>query len=275
MVLGSGGPELDDGRASTGYLVLEAGRARALVDLGPGSLRSLEDVPGRPVETIEGVYLTHLHADHVGDLPSLVKGSYFTARETPLPVAGPAGNHRMPGLEDYLDALFDADRGAYRYLADHWRGEPPADIRLSTRVVDGAASLVEDGLWQVRTAPVEHGPIPALGYRFDSGSRSVVFTGDLSATTPAFEAIAAGASLIVAHHAIPEAAGRGARSLHLPPSGLGELAQRAEASAMLLSHRMRRTDGHEAETLAIIRERFDGAVAFAEDGACHAVPALP
>lgn len=37
QVLGSGGPELTDGRASSSYLVWQDGRARILVDMGPGS----------------------------------------------------------------------------------------------------------------------------------------------------------------------------------------------------------------------------------------------
>jgi len=41
-VLGSGGPELGDGRASSGYLVWMDGKARILVDMGSGSMLNFE-----------------------------------------------------------------------------------------------------------------------------------------------------------------------------------------------------------------------------------------
>ncbi len=42
QVLGSGGPEVNDGRASSGYLIWHSGYARVLVDLGSGSLSRFE-----------------------------------------------------------------------------------------------------------------------------------------------------------------------------------------------------------------------------------------
>ena len=42
QVLGSGGPELEDGRASSGYVIWQDGKARVLVDMGAGSLLRFE-----------------------------------------------------------------------------------------------------------------------------------------------------------------------------------------------------------------------------------------
>ena len=49
QVLGSGGPELQDKRASSSYLVWESGQARVLVDAGGGSELRFADAVRRPL----------------------------------------------------------------------------------------------------------------------------------------------------------------------------------------------------------------------------------
>ena len=72
QVLGSGGPELQDKRASTSYLVWRGGVPRVLVDSGGGSaLRFGES--GATMSDLDVILLTHLHVDHTADLTALVK----------------------------------------------------------------------------------------------------------------------------------------------------------------------------------------------------------
>ena len=80
--------------------------------------------------------------------------------------------------------------------------------------------------------------------------------------------LAKGADLLVAHHAIREQANPVARNLHMPPSEIGMIAARAEIKQLVLSHRMRRTLGHEAETTALIREHYQAPLSFADDLQC-------
>lgn len=114
QVLGSGGPELGDKRASSGYLIWRDGHARVLVDLGPGSLLNFER-SGARVEDLDLVLLSHLHVDHSGDLPALVKAAYFTDRDRDLPVYGPTGNTLMPDTVAFVAALFAEPGGAFRF----------------------------------------------------------------------------------------------------------------------------------------------------------------
>ncbi|OZA12850.1 MAG: hypothetical protein B7X94_03275, partial [Hydrogenophilales bacterium 17-62-8] len=63
QVLGSGGPEAADKRASSGYLLWQDGRARLLVDAGGGvKLRFGE--AGASMVDLDAVAFTHFHADH-------------------------------------------------------------------------------------------------------------------------------------------------------------------------------------------------------------------
>ena len=74
--------------------------------------------------------------------------------------------------------------------------------------------------------------------------------------------------MLVAHHAIPEEAGGVARNLHMPPSVIGQIASDASVKQLVLSHRMNRTFGKEAQTTQLIRDHYQGPVEFAEDLQC-------
>ena len=87
QVLGSGGPELQDKRASSSYLVWHDGQARALVDAGGGSaLRFGES--GAQMSQLDVILFTHFHVDHSADFPALIFSSWFEERDRALPVYG-------------------------------------------------------------------------------------------------------------------------------------------------------------------------------------------
>lgn len=265
-VLGSGGPELGDKRASASYLVWLDGRARILVDAGPGSSLYFER-SGARLEDLSAILLTHLHADHSAALPAYVKGAYFTGRSTALPVFGPAGNARMPSTSEFLHLLFGRG-GAYRYLSDYL--EPPADggfhlvphdISLQTEKVQ-AVPQVDDV--QLQAIGVHHGPIAAVAWRVNIGGCSLVFSGDMSDRHDSLTRLARDADLLVAHNAVPQSATGTALNLHMRPSTIGEIASEAAVGSLLLSHRMRRTLGDEENTLREIRNHYRGEIQFAE-----------
>jgi ribonuclease BN (tRNA processing enzyme) len=269
QVLGSGGPELDDGRASSAYLVWQDGRARLLVDLGSGSLLNFEH-SGARVEDLDMILLTHMHVDHVADLPALIKASYFTGRSRDLPLFGPSGNLLMPGTTMLARALFGGEQGAFRYLSDYLDGGEA--YRLLPRTLD-ARGRAQQEVWKrddlrLVTVPVHHGPIPALAWRVELGGKVLVFSGDMNGDNATLPGLAKDADLLVAHHAVPESAKGAARKLHMPPSVIGDIAAEARVKQLLLSHRMNRTLGREKESAAIIRKRYSGPLAFVEDGQC-------
>jgi ribonuclease BN (tRNA processing enzyme) len=72
----------------------------------------------------------------------------------------------------------------------------------------------------------------------------------------------------VAHNAVPEGASGLSLELHMPPSLIGRIAKAANVKALVLSHRMLRTLGHEAETPRVIASAWSGPTAFADDLDC-------
>jgi len=114
QVLGSGGPEIDDQRASSSYLVWADNKALALIDIGGGASLNYE-LSGAKFNDLDVVAFSHFHVDHSADFPVLVKGSYFSPRLRPLAILGPDGNQLMPSTVGFVQNMF-ATGGNFGYL---------------------------------------------------------------------------------------------------------------------------------------------------------------
>jgi len=143
MVLGSGGPiATAEGRASAGYLIFLDGKPRILMDVGGGTYQRLAQ-SGTNIRGLDIVLLSHLHADHTGDLTSVIKTIYFhnlnarnagltdSGRTKPIHIFGPDhsyiptsnpgivydnGEFIYPATNNYVDDHYSMDTGVERYL---------------------------------------------------------------------------------------------------------------------------------------------------------------
>lgn len=273
-VLGSGGPLADDARAGSAYLVWRNGEARALVDAGGGAfLRFAES--GAKFETLDAVLISHFHADHVSDLPAILKSGSFSERTKTVTIAGPSGNAYFPGLGDFLRALFDKDAGAFRYLSQFLTGEGDAPALKEVEIAADGESLspvFDDGDMRVEAVPVNHGDVPALAFRVSAEGKAAIFAGDQSVLSEAFDEALEGSApaLLIAHHAIPEAPGQ-PRGLHRAPSSIGEMAASLGAERLVLSHNMKRALAAKRAGLAAIRAAYKGKVSIADDHSCYVI----
>jgi len=268
QVLGSGGPELDDGRASSSYLIWNQGKARLLIDMGAGSMLHFEQ-SGASVNDIDAILFSHFHVDHSNDMPALVKASFFSDRDRDLPVAGPGGNVLMPSVSEYLKGLF-GEAGVYRYLSRYLDGTD--SYRLVPVEVEAVGKkqvrVLEDLPYELTAVPVHHGALPALAWRVVINGKVIAFSGDMNNDNHTLASLAKQADILVAHNAVPEGATGVARNLHMPPSVIGEIAAQAKVKQLILSHRMNRTLGKEQETTQQIRKSYQGPVEFADDLQC-------
>ena len=168
-----------------------------LVDTGPGSWNKLSLIGVDPTR-IGGVFLTHYHSDHIGDLGQVSMQSWAGGRSEPLRVFGPMGVERVVrGFEE----AYALDSG-YR-IAHHGADfVPPEAGKMVANTIadmeDGTQNVVfeENGL-VVKAFNVDHSPIkPAVGYRFEYKGRSVVVSGD-TAKSSSLIAAAQGADVLI------------------------------------------------------------------------------
>ena len=273
QVLGSGGPELQDKRASSSYLVWENGQARAVIDAGGGSaLRFGES--GAQMSQPDVIFFSHFHVDHSGDFPALIKSSWFEDRKRPLPIYGPPGNDFMPSTTEFVSDFFGDKHGAYRYLSELLvPGEEGSYKMQPHNVVAGQTPVpvFRNGDLAASAVRVFHGGVPALAWRIEAGGKVIVFSGDTNGEGEGLVRLARNADLFIAHNAVPEGATGIERRLHMPPSVIGQIAAEAQVKHLVLSHRMLRTLGKEDQTLSEIRKTYSGPVTFANDLDCFPV----
>ena len=273
QVLGSGGPELQDKRASSSYLVWEAGQARALIDAGGGSaLRFGES--GATMSQLDVILFSHLHVDHSGDFPVLVKSSWFEDRKRPLPIYGPPGNEYFPSTREFVYDFFGDKRGAYRYLSELLVAGEDGSYKLQPHNVAAGSmpvAVFSNGALTASAVRVIHGGVPALAWRVELHGKSIVLSGDTNGDGEGLVRLANNADLFVAHNAVPEGATGVERRLHMPPSVIGQIAENAHVKNLVLSHRMLRTLGKESQTEAEIRKHYSGPLTFANDLNCFPV----
>ena len=267
QVLGSGGPELDDGRASSGYLLWLDGKARVMIDAGPGT-NVVFGQSGANFADLQGVLFSHFHVDHSGDFASYIKGSYFTDRQADLAVYGPDKGWKIPSASMFVQRLL-SEQGTFAYLHDYVDGNKTGDYQLIAHDVGLDRGKVSQYFLskdiKATAIPVHHGPVPAVAWKVEVAGCSVVLSGDMSNEYGVLADFAKGADLLVMHNAVPENAGAIAKRLHMTPSEIGQIGENAKAKKLVLSHFMNRTSDTD-KTIAEIRRYYQGPLALAQDG---------
>ena len=190
------GPPARVGVAGISTLI-EAGDERLLVDAGRGLMQRLVEV-GLPMSAVNKVVLTHLHSDHVVDVPDLLLSGWAASpsRRVPLEIWGPEGTRDMMA---HLEQAFAFDIHVRRDVDEH---APAAGIQVIANDIQDGIVYEKNGV-TVRAFAVDHGPVkPAYGYRLSYGGRSVCLSGDTRPSENLVEACR-GADVLI-HEAIDE-----------------------------------------------------------------------
>ena len=238
QILGSGGPAINRFRSSTSYLLRVDNQAKILVDMGGGAFGRFGQAEAK-MSDLAMVAVSHLHPDHVSDLPALLWLSQ-QSRNDPLPIVGPSGNDAAPDFATFLSRLFDEKTGAFQVLGPVLGaklGTSGGGVRLDVKVVDvvkAEATTVFEGQGITVTAlGIPHGPMATLAYRVTTRNVSIVFSSDQTGTNPSFVPFAKGANVLIMHLAIPAGA---KNPLHAAPDVVGRIAQEAGVGHLIVSH---------------------------------------
>ncbi len=246
QVQGSGVPRINPFRSSTSYLLWVGDQARVLVDMGVGALGRFGQAQAR-ISDLSLLAVSHLHPDHISDLPAFLWLSHEVRKE-PLSIVGPSGNDAAPDFSTFLARLFDEKNGAFPVLGATLGGKrrdipsgplsAGGGVRLDVGVIDvtkAEPSTVfdRDGL-TVTALGIPHGNMPTLAYRVKVRNVSIVFSSDQMGTDPKFVDFAKGANVLIMHLAL--AAGVKNNPLHAAPDVVGRVAQEAEVGQLIVSH---------------------------------------
>ncbi len=246
--------------------MIEAGGQKFLFDAGRGALQRLRELEV-PWQDVQGVFLTHLHSDHVVGFPDLWLTGWLIVpgRNVPLRVWGPRGT------TDMMSHL----KQAYEY-----------DIKIRIQndgaSTEGVALLVEDisegvvyeksGV-KVTAFEVDHAPVkPAFGYRIDYAGRSVVMSGDTRVSENLIRH-AQGVDVLIhevfapatlERAGVPPARAKNILDYHTTPEQAGQVFTRVKPKLAVYSHICMPT-ATEQDLLPSTRKTYAGPLLLGED----------
>ncbi len=244
-IMGSGTcvPRLD--RSSCAVLV-ETGRTKILMDLGPGTIRRLLE-HGVTIFDLTHILLSHFHPDHSSELVPLLFATKYpngNARKQRLDVIGGSG----------LKSFYQGLQAAY----GQWIVLPQEQLAIQEMAISGPETLEFKDLC-VTAQPVNHSP-ESLAYRIQvKGGISIVYSGDTD-ECEALAELADGTDLLICESAMPD---QNKVRGHLTPSLAGAIASRAKAKRLVLTHLYPPCDA--VDIVKQAHSTYKGPVLIAED----------
>ncbi len=211
-VVGCSGSMPGANSAASCYLIEHDG-VRIVLDLGQGSAGALQRYAA--LETIDAIFVSHLHADHCLDACSFVVWHRYSERSTgPLPLYGPSGTRE-------------------RLMAAYER--PESDLGDVFDFVTVTADLTLDvGGLAISFARMSH-PVETYAIRVAAGSASLTYSADTGACAGLI-GLGRGSDLLLCEAAAPDGEAGYPEGLHLTGAQAGEHAAAAGAGRLVLTH---------------------------------------
>lgn len=257
-----GGPAAFGGLAGAGTLVSYGTRENDCRDVllqfdaGRGTTLRLSEIGVLPRD-LDAVFLTHLHGDHVDDLPILVQDRWSFGRTNIDIVCGQSEILDCGAFLENIDAVYEISGVRAERIGSvpglNAAGPPGIVVPTLVSPTDTAETVWESGDVRVTAIRTNH-VSGSLAYRVDTPAGSVVIGGDASnddedfenrvtSTSANVETLAQNADILV-HSVIHPVLGPGSDTTFPPllfnrqPSApdVGAMAKRADVRIVIPSH---------------------------------------
>jgi len=241
-------------------------------DMGIGSLRNYNSL-SIPFNTINNIFLTHLHMDHVSDLPYFIMFRPIQGGWTPLNIYGPSGSEPQYGTTHMIDNMMKMTAW-HQDSFNAWPiGEGYNPNVHEFDFMDEGGVVYDKNDVKIIHWPTSHTKDGASSYRLDWNGRSICMTGDNRPNSLTIkyckgvdmlisEVQTATVSLSAQVLGMPPAlAAYTIDTSHTPAYGLGYICKEAKPKVCVATH-YSYDDIFNNETVAEIRHHYKGAFAF-------------
>ncbi len=256
-------------------IFLELGNGDSfLFDVGPGVSPNYTAL-GVPYSQMDKIFLSHLHCDHMADLPYIYGQGPLYDRKTPLHICGPSGKEPKFGTKALVDSIKAMCLWHTESLSFHQNGNGyETEVHELDYTKNPGIAYNEKGV-VIKHFPAIHLKDGAISYRVDWNGLSFVFSGDSQPNT--FMVENAQNVDILIHQTTPPAkvwaeeynmplqkAIDLQNRLDTPPNAAGTIFARTRPRLGILTH----TQIKESTKFSILdscREVYDGRVEIAQD----------
>ena len=262
VMLGTGTPNADPQRSGPAVAIV-VNQVPYIVDSGPGVVRRMAAAK-LDLTKARVVFITHLHSDHTLGLPDLMLSPWVLDRTAPLEIYGPKGIERM------AKHILDAYREDIKIRLDGGEPSNKTGYRANAHAIRPGMVYRDENV-KVTGFRVPHGAWrESFGYRFDIADRSIVISGDTTASDAVAESCN-GCDVLI--HEVISAAGLAKRTpewqkyhnaYHTTSKDLGAVATKARPKLLILYHQLF-SGVSEEDLLAEIRAVYSGRVVSARD----------
>ncbi len=271
VFLGTGTPGPTPDRQGPSLAVI-AGDKAYLVDVGVGVVRQANAAYAKGIKALSPrgldiAFVSHLHSDHTIGLPDLILTPWVLGRIEPLELYGP------PGISAMAENLLKAYQEDIHIRTTGLEQGNLTGYKVNSHEVKPGV-IFRDANVEVTAFAVRHGSWPlALGYRFDAGGKSIVYSGD---TAPAESVVQAcnGCDLLIheVYFGTPANAvhssehwARYMAAFHTSAPELADIATRAHAKALVTTHLALMANATEADLIEALKKGYGGKVTVAHD----------
>ncbi len=175
VLLGTGTPNACTNASGPSSAVIVGGRAY-LVDFGPGVVRQAakayrDGIDALRPDRLTVAFCTHLHTDHTAGYPDLIFTPWVLERPKALQVFGPKG---IGSMTDHILQAYKVDINfrIHGFEKANEEGYQVKAVEITTGIV------YQDDQVTVEAFPVSHGTLESYGYKFTSGHKTIVISGD-------------------------------------------------------------------------------------------------
>lgn len=208
---GTGVPNI---RRCSPSIFLKIGEINLLFDSGPGAIRKLLEA-GITYHEIDHIFYTHLHTDHVADLPAFLfaGNNPCSLRTRELHIFGPEG----------IKNIYD------KFIEIYGSVIAPQDYQVNVKEL--REETISFGGYKITVKKMLHAAT-CLGYRIENNNKIFVYSGDTDFCENIIE-LSKDADALVLECAFPDEMKANG---HLTPSLAGKIARQAGCKKLILTH---------------------------------------
>jgi ribonuclease BN (tRNA processing enzyme) len=250
-ILGSGTAAPTLNRNTSGYLI-EAGNQKLLFDSGPGTIIQLLKC-GFDIMSIDHIFYTHTHNDHINDLPALLWSyNYGKFRRKTLCLYGPKNFTRYYKL---LLKLLGKKKFKFKVKIKEMPNNNTVKIALHKKIGKQNQNVTIKSIKSNHTKA-------SVSYLIEQNGKSIVYSGD-TGYSPEIIEISRNVDILLLECSFPDDKKVDG---HLTPKYCGIIAQKSGAKSLILTHLYPPCDS--TDILKQCRNEFNGKIQIAKDLMC-------